>query len=92
MTKAPAPPDLELVAEAGPQGGPVFSYRGAEIRCAKGGHMCALFMEEHPFHGATFGTVGTVRLLVDLWIKGRLLPGHMRAVPKPGAGGPQGRK
>ncbi len=45
-------------------------------------------MEGHPFHGATFGTVGTVRLLVDLWIKGRLLPGHTRAVPKPDAGGP----
>jgi hypothetical protein len=39
-------------------------------------------MEGHPFHGATFGAVGTVTLLVDLWIEGRLLP-HLRAVPKP---------
>ncbi len=83
MTEAPGPPDLELVTAEGPWGGPVFRYRGAEIRCDKGGHVCALFMEGHPFHGATFGTVCTVRLLVDLWIKGRLLPGHMRAVPKP---------
>ncbi len=43
-----------------------------------------LLMEGHPFHGATFGAVGTVTLLVDLWIEGRLLPGHIRAVPKAG--------
>jgi hypothetical protein len=83
MTDPPTRPDLELVTTDGPQGGPVFRYRDAEIRCAKDGHVCALFMEGHPFHGATFGAVGTVRLLVDLWIKGRLLPGHLRAVPKP---------
>ena len=53
---------------------------GAEIRCAKGDHVCGLSMEGHPFHGATFGAVGTVTLLVDLWIEGRLLP-HMRAAP-----------
>ena len=88
MSEASTPPDLELVAAEGPWGGPLFRYRGAEIRCTKGGHVCTLSMEGHPFHGATFGTVGTVRLLVDLWIKGRLLPGHMRAVPKPDADGP----
>ncbi len=44
-------------------------------------HVCILLMPAHPFHGATFGTVGTVTLLVDLWIEGRLLPGYMRAVP-----------
>ncbi len=65
MSEAPTPPDLELVAAEGPGGGPVFRYRGAEIRCLKGGHACVLFMEGHPFHGATFGAVGTVRLLVD---------------------------
>ena len=81
--EAPAPPDLELVTAEGPWGGPVFAYRGARIQCAEGGHVCALFMEGHPFHGATFGAVGTARLLVDLWIKGRLLPGHMRTIPKP---------
>ena len=43
----------------------------------------ARLMEGHPVHGATFGTVGTVTLLVDLWIEGRLLPGYMRAVSKP---------
>ncbi len=61
---------------------PPFAYRGAEIRCAKGDHVCTLLMEGHPFHGATFGTVGTVTLLVDLWIEGRLLPGHMHAAPR----------
>ncbi len=82
MTEAPTRPQPELVAAEGPWGGPVFRHRGAEIRCAKGGHGCGLFMESHPFNGATFGAVGTVTLLVDLWIEGRLLP-HMRTVPKP---------
>ncbi len=80
MAKAPTRPQPELVTAEGPRGGPVFRYRGAEIRCAKGGDVCVLFMEGHPFHGATFGTVGTVSLLVDLWIEGRLLP-HMHAAP-----------
>ncbi len=35
----------------------------------KGGHVCALLMEEHPLNGATFGVVGTVTPLVDLWIR-----------------------
>ncbi len=47
----------------------------------QGRPLCALLMEGHPFHDATFGTVGTVTLLVDLWIEGRLLPGYMRDVP-----------
>ena len=83
MADAPARPEPEMVTSEGPWGGPVYRYRGAEIQCAKGGHACALLMEGHPFHGATFGTVGTVTLLVDLWIEGRLLPSYMRAVPKP---------
>jgi hypothetical protein len=82
MTEAPTRPEPGLVTAEGPWGGPTYSYRGAEIRCAKSGHACGLFMEGHPFHGATFGAVGTVTLLVDLWIEGRLLP-HMRAVSKP---------
>ena len=78
MTEAPTRPQPELVAAEGPWGGPVYRHRGAEIRCAQGDHVCALLMEGHPFHGATFGTVGTVTLLVDLWIEGRLLPGYTR--------------
>jgi hypothetical protein len=58
-----------LTAAEGPWGGPVYRYRGAEIRCLKGGHVCALLMEEHPLNGATFGVVGTVTPLVDLWIR-----------------------
>ena len=83
MTDAPARPEPELVTAEGPSGGPVYGHRGAEIRCAQGDHVCTLLMEGHPFHGATFGTVGTITLLVDLWIEGRLLPSYMRAVPKP---------
>ena len=62
----------------------MFAYRGAEIRCAKGGHVCALLMEGHPLHGHTFGTAGTVAPLVDLWVEKRRLPAHMRATPKSG--------
>jgi hypothetical protein len=82
MAEASTRPQPELVTAEVSSGGPVYRYRGAEIRCAQGDHVCALLMEGHPFHGATFGTVGTVTLLVDLWIEGRLLPGYMRAVPR----------
>ena len=74
----------EQISAEGPWGGPVYTYRGAEIRCLKGGHVCALLVEGHPLHGATFGVVGTVTPLVDLWVEERRLPSYMRAVPKPG--------
>jgi hypothetical protein len=45
MTEAPEP---VLTTEQGPWGGPVYAHRGAEIRCAKGGHVCALLLEGHP--------------------------------------------
>ena len=83
MTEPPERPEPEMTTAAGPWGGPVYRHRGAEIRCAQGDHVCALLMEGHPLNGATFGVVGTVTLLVDLWIEGRLLPGYMRAVSKP---------
>jgi hypothetical protein len=57
---------LELIAAEGMGGGPVYRHRGAEIRCLRGGHVCGLLMEAHPFHGATFGVPGTVTPLVDL--------------------------
>ena len=74
-------------AAQGPWGGPVYSYRGAEIRCNKGGHVCGLFMEGHPLNGSSFGVLGTVTPLVDLWVEEQRLPSHMRAVPKSGEGG-----
>ena len=83
MSGAPAPPDLELVTAEAPWGGPVFRYRSAEIRCAKDSHVCVLFMPDHPLDGMTFGVPGTITPLVDLWIRERRLPDHMRAVPKP---------
>jgi len=75
--------DLELVVTEGPWGGPVFRCRGAEIRCHKGGHVCVLVMPDHPLDGTTFGVPGTITPLVDLWIRERRSPDHMRAVPKP---------
>jgi hypothetical protein len=41
-------------------------------------------MEGHPLHGMTFGVVGTVTPLVDLWVEERRLPDHRRVVPKGG--------
>ena len=84
MTEPPQRPEPEITTAAGPWGGPVYSYRGAEIQCARGGHVCSLFMEGHPLHGSSFGVVGTITPLVDLWIRERRLPNHMRlAAPKP---------
>ena len=80
MTDASARPQPEQTAAEGPWGGPTYAYRGAEIRCAKGGHVCGLLMEDHPLHGLTFGVVGTITPLVDLWVEERRLPDHMRAV------------
>ncbi len=87
MTDAPAAferPQPEPVTAEGPWGGPVYRYRGAEIRCNKGGHVCALLMEGHPCNGAAFGVVGTIAPLVDLWVEEGRLPGYMRPVPKAG--------
>ena len=38
-------------------------------------------MDGHPLHGMTFGVVGTITPLVDLWLEERRLPDYMRAVP-----------
>ncbi len=84
MADAPLHPEPEMTSAQGPWGGPVYAYRGAEIRCAKGGHVCALLMEGHPLDGHSFGVAGTVTPLIDLWLDERRLPGHMRAVPKAG--------
>ena len=85
MTDAPpARHEPELVTAEGPWGGPVYSYRGAEIRCNKGGHVCLLLMEGHPLHGMTFGVAGTVTPLVASWVERGGLPAHLRAVPKAG--------
>jgi len=54
----------------------VYRHRGAEIRCLKGGHVCGLLMPDHPLHGWTFGVVGTVTPLVDLWVEERRLPDY----------------
>ncbi len=71
---------LETAAK-GPWGGPVFSYRGAEIRCLPGGLVCGLLMESHPLHGWTFGVPGTITPLVDRWLDHGRLPAYMRSVP-----------
>ena len=81
MTEAPDR-RLHLTAAEGPWSGPTYAYRGAGIRCAKGGHVCGLLMEGRPLHGMTFGVVGTITPLVDLWVEERRLPDHMRAVPR----------
>ena len=82
MTDVPERPRPELTAAEGPWVGPAYAYRGAEIRCAKGGHVCGLLMEGHPLHGMTFGVVGTITPLVDRWVKERGLPDHVCAVPR----------
>ncbi len=36
-------------------------------------------MKGHPLHGMTFGVVGTITALVDLWVEERRLPDHRPA-------------
>ena len=80
----PAPAQLTQMAAQRPWGGPTYSYREARVECCPGGHVCGLFMPEHPLHGMSFGVVGTVTALVDLWADAGRLPSHMRARPLPG--------
>jgi hypothetical protein len=85
MSLFPEPPSpgdmafhmLEETDAAGPLGGPSYSYRGAVIDCQKGGYICRLTMPAHPLHDHSFGVVGTITSLVDLWLdEGRLPPLH----------------
>jgi hypothetical protein len=72
----------EQLAAGGPLGGPAFRYRGAEVRCHRGGHVRVLRMDGHPLDGHGFGApVGVMRPL-DLWAEEGRLPDHLRAVPK----------
>ena len=75
-------PEPELTAAEGPWGGPTYSYRGARIECGKGSHVCGLFLEGHPLDRQTFGVVGAITPLVDLWVDEGRLPRYMQAVPK----------
>ena len=72
------PPQLAQMAAQSLWGGLSYVYRGARIECAPGGHVCGLFMPEHPLHGRNFGVVGTVTPLADLWADTGRLPSYMR--------------
>ena len=74
-----APHPLEQLSAEGPWGGPSNRYRGAEIRCCPGGHVCGLVMRDHPLNGDTFGVPGTITPLVDLWLDEQRLPVHIRS-------------
>jgi hypothetical protein len=78
----PSPHQIQQLAATGPWGGPSYRYRGVEIHCCPGGHVCGLTMRDHPLNGATFGVVGTVTPLVDLWLDEGRLPGHIRQKSK----------
>ena len=78
----PERPPLGETAAQGRLGGPSYTYRGATIECQKGGHVCLLRMPEHPLDGLSFGVVGTITPLVDIWVDEGRLPRYMRAVPK----------
>jgi hypothetical protein len=45
-----------------------------------GGHVCGLLMEGYPLHGLSFGVLGTVTPLVDIWCDEGRLPSCVRAV------------
>src|SRR4051794_28885540 len=49
----PSPHLLEQLATVGPWSGPSYRYRGGEIHCLPGGHVCGLVMRDHPLNGVT---------------------------------------
>jgi hypothetical protein len=82
--QAASRPGPEQTAAHGPLGGPSYTYRNAGIDCLKGGHVCLLRMASHPLDGRSFGVVGTITPLVDLWLDEGRLPNYMRLVGKAG--------
>jgi hypothetical protein len=72
------PHPLEQLAAIGPWGSPSYRYRGAEIHCCPGGHVCGLVLQDHPLNGVTFGVVGTITPLVDAWLDEGRLPRYLR--------------
>jgi hypothetical protein len=72
--------ELSQAASKGPWDGPTYAYRGARLECMKGGHVCGLFMPDHPLDGKTFGVPGTITPLVDFWLDQHVLPAYMRLV------------
>jgi hypothetical protein len=61
-----------------------YRYRGALIDCMKGGHICRLTLDRHPFIGMAFGTAGMITPLINLWSYEGWLPDYMSASPKLG--------
>jgi len=45
-------------------------------------YVCGLILEGHPLTRLTFGVVGTITPLIDLWFDEGRLPSYMRAVPR----------
>lgn len=73
---------LAETAAEGRLGGPSSAYRDAVVDRLKGSHVCRLVMPEHLLHDHSFGAVGTITPLVDLWLNEGRLRRYMRAVPK----------
>ncbi|WP_207541190.1 hypothetical protein [Sabulicella rubraurantiaca] len=80
--------ELELVEPVGPEGGPQYRYRGAEISCNEVGAICRLRLDGHPFDGQQmgdaqqFGAPVMITSLVDLWVTAKRLPYWLTAAPK----------
>jgi hypothetical protein len=75
--------DVKLETEKGLWDGPTHSYRGATIHCMKGSHVCGFVLDGHPLsRRGSFGVVGTITPLIDLWLDHHRLPAYMRVVGK----------
>jgi hypothetical protein len=73
---------LQQLAAVGPWRGPSYQYRGAEIHCYLGGHVCGLVLRDHSLNGVIFGVVGTITPLVDAGVDEERLSRHTRQPPK----------
>jgi len=65
---------LVLVHDAGPWGGPVYAYRGAEIWVNATQRRWQVWIEDHPLRGLTLHSMARAIRIIDAWIDGRRLP------------------
>lgn len=70
----PARHPVEIVASAGPWGGPTRTHRSARIEANAKEAVFGLFLEGHPMHGANMGNWENMIPLIDAFLDGKEAP------------------
>jgi len=72
--EADVPAGLILLRAEGSWGGPVYTYRGAEVWSDAASARWQVWISDHPLRGLTlYGPDRAIRI-VDAWAEGRRLP------------------